>query len=191
MIIPSVVETTNKGERSWDIYSRLLKERIIFVTGEINDTLASSVVAQLLFLDSEDKTKPIHMYINSPGGSVVSGFGIVDTMNVISAPVHTYCFGAAYSMGAFIFAMGAKGHRAMLENSDYMIHQVLSGAQGQATDLEIRTKALLKTKRQLTKMLADACGQPYDKVYADCERDYFMNAQETVDYGFADYILKK
>ena len=190
-LIPMVVERNNNYERSYDLFSRLLKDRIIFVNGEIEPNMASIIVAELLFLDSEDNTKPINMYIQSPGGLCSAGFSIIDTMNIIKAPVHTYCVGLCASMGALIFANGEKGNRFILEHSEYMIHQPLGGSQGQCTDIQIAAKNIQKTKEVITKLLADASGQPYEKIAEDCERDYYMTAEETVAYGLADKILKK
>ena len=190
-LVPIVVDKDGRGERSYDIYSRLLKERIVFVNGEIEDHMASIIVAELLFLDSEDNQKPIHMYIQSPGGMVTAGMAIVDTMNLIKAPVYTYCMGMCASMGAFIFAHGDKGHRYMLENAEYMIPQPLGGTHGQCTDIQIAAKNIQRTKEKLCKALARLSGQPYDKVLADCERDYWMDAEETVAYGLADSVLNK
>ena len=190
-LIPMVVERTSNGERSYDLFSRLLKDRIVFVNGPLEDGMASIIVGQLLFLDSEDSEKPIHMYIQSPGGVCSAGLAIVDTMNLIKAPVHTYCVGMCASMGAVIFASGEKGSRYMLKNSELMIHQPLGGTQGQCTDIQIAAKNIQKTKERLTNILVEACGQDYDKVAVDCERDYWMDAEETVAYGLADKILTK
>lgn len=188
-LIPVVIENTGKGERSWDIYSRLLKDRIIFITNEIEPNMSSSIIAQLLFLDSEDSSKPIHIYINSPGGYVTAGFAIIDAMHLVKAPIYTYCIGQCASMGAMIFSQGEKGHRSILKHAELMIHQPLGGAQGQATDIEIHAKRIMKDKEILIEMLAEASGQPVEKVKQDCERDYFMNAEEAVEYGIADKIL--
>lgn len=190
MLIPMVLENDGKGERSYDLYSRLLKDRIIFVNGEIEDNMASVIVAELLFLDSEDKTKPIHMYIQSPGGMVTAGMAIIDTMNLVSAPVYTYCVGMCASMGAMIFSQGEKGNRYILPNAELMIHQPLGGASGQATDILITAKNIEKTRTKLYKMLSDASGQPYDKVAEDCERDFWMDATMCKNYGLADIILE-
>lgn len=189
MLIPMVLENTGKGERSFDIYSRLLNDRIIFVTDGIEDNMASLIVAQLLYLDSVDTQKPIHMYIQSPGGVVTAGMAIVDTMNLISAPVYTYCVGMCASMGAILLCQGEKGHRYMLPNAECMIHQPLGGAQGQCTDIQIAALNIQKTKERLHKLLANASGQPMEKIIADCERDYWMDAEETVAYGLADEVL--
>lgn len=190
MLVPMVLENDGKGERSYDLYSRLLKDRIIFVNGEIEDNMAAIIVAELLFLDSDDSTKPIHMYIQSPGGMVTAGMAIIDTMNLIKAPVYTYCVGMCASMGAMIFSQGTKGNRYILPNAELMIHQPLGGARGQATDILITAKNIEKTRTRLYKMLSDASGQSYDKVAEDCERDFWMDAEETKNYGLADEILK-
>lgn len=189
MMIPVVIENDGKGERSFDIYSRLLRDRIIFVNGEIEDNMAATIVAELLFLDSEDKEKPIHMYIQSPGGSCSAGLSIIDTMNLISAPIYTYCVGMSASMGAMIFSQGQKGHRYMLENAECMIHQPLGGTKGQCTDIQIAAKNIQKIKERLYKMLVKASGQEYSVIEKDCERDYWMDANETVEYGLADAVL--
>lgn len=190
-LVPMVIQNDGKGERSFDIYSRLLRDRIVFVNDGIGDEMASLVVAQLLFLESEDSTKPIHMYIQSPGGVVTAGMAIIDTMNLIKAPVYTYCIGMCASMGAMIFSQGEKGHRYILPNAELMIHQPLGGTKGQCTDIQIAAKSIQKTKERLYQMLADASGQSYEKIEADCERDYYMDAEETVAYGLADSILEK
>ena len=190
-LIPIVVEKSGNSERSYDIYSRLLNDRIIFVNGEIEDNMAATIVAELLFLDSQDSEKPIHMYIQSPGGMCTAGLAIIDTMNLIKAPVYTYCVGMCASMGAMIFCQGQKGNRYILPNAEYMIHQPLGGTRGQCTDIQITAKNIQKTKERLYKMLAEASGQPYDKIEADCERDYYMSAEETVAYGLADVVLSK
>jgi ATP-dependent Clp protease protease subunit len=188
-MIPIVIENDGKGERSFDIYSRLLRERIIFVNGEIEENMAATIVAELLFLDSEDNEKPIHMYIQSPGGVCTAGLAIIDTMNLISAPVYTYCVGMSASMGAMIFSQGAKGHRYMLKNAECMIHQPLGGAKGQCTDIQIAAQNIQKTKKRLYNMLVEATGQNYKRIEKDCERDFWMNAEETVAYGLADAVL--
>ena len=188
-MIPVVIENDGKGERSFDIYSRLLRDRIIFVNGEIEENMAAIIVAELLFLDSEDHEKPIHMYIQSPGGACTAGFSIIDTMNLISAPVYTYCVGMCASMGAMIFSQGEIGKRYMLSNAECMIHQPLGGAKGQCTDIQIAAQNIQKTKERLYNMLADASGKTYEEIQKDCERDYWMNAEETVAYGLADAIL--
>ena len=189
-LVPMVVEQTNRGERSYDIYSRLLKDRIVFLGGEIDDNVANLVVAQLLFLEMEDPDADISLYINSPGGSVTAGMAIYDTMQYIKPQVRTVCIGMAASMGAFLLMAGEKGKRLALPNSEVMIHQPLGGAQGQATDVQIRAEWLLKTKVKMTQMMADMTGQPIDKVKADVERDYFMSAREALEYGIIDEIYQ-
>ena len=189
-LVPMVVEQTNRGERSYDIYSRLLKDRIVFLSGEIEDNMANLVVAQLLFLEMEDPDADISLYINSPGGSVTAGMAIYDTMQYIKPQVRTVCVGMAASMGAFLLMAGEKGKRLALPNAEVMIHQPLGGAQGQATDVAIRAEWLLKTKTKMTKMMADMTGQPLDKVKADVERDYFMDAEEALKYGIIDEIYQ-
>ena len=188
-LVPVVIENDGKGERSFDIYSRLLRDRIIFVNGEIEENMAAIIVAELLFLDSEDHEKPIHMYFQSPGGACTAGFSIIDTMNLIAAPVYTYCVGMCASMGAMIFSQGDIGHRYMLSNAECMIHQPLGGAKGQCTDIQIAAQNIQKTKDRLYRMLADASGKTYEEIQKDCERDFWMNAEETVSYGLADSIL--
>jgi ATP-dependent Clp protease, protease subunit len=185
-----VVEKTQGGERAYDIFSRLLKERIIFVTGAIEDHMANLVVAQLLFLEAEDPKKDIFMYINSPGGSVSAGLAIVDTMNHIKPDVSTTCVGLAASMGSVILSQGAKGKRNVLTNAEVMIHQPWGGAQGQASDIEITARHILKTREQLNKLLAKATGKPLDQIQKDTDRDFFMNAEEAKKYGIVDTILK-
>ena len=185
-LIPYVVEQTNRGERSYDIYSRLLKDRIIFLGGEINDDVANTVVAQMLFLEMEDPDADICLYINSPGGSVTAGMAIYDTMQYIKPQVRTVCIGMAASMGAFLLMAGQKGKRCALPNSEVMIHQPLGGAQGQATDVQIQAEWLLKTKEKMIRMMAEMTGQPIEKVKQDVERDYFMSAQEALDYHIID-----
>lgn len=187
--IPMVVEQTGKGERSYDIYSRLLKERIIFLSDEVNDVTASLVVAQLLFLESEDPDKDIYLYINSPGGSITSGMAIYDTMNYIKPNVSTICVGMAASMGAFLLAAGEKGKRFALPNAEIMIHQPLGGFKGQATDIDIHAKRILKIKETLNEILSERTGQSIDKIKADVERDYFMSAQEAKEYGLVDEVI--
>ena len=189
-LVPMVVEQTNRGERSYDIYSRLLKDRIVFLGGEIDDNVANLVVAQLLFLEMEDPDADISLYINSPGGSVTADMAIYDTMQYIKPQVRTVCIGMAASMGAFLLMAGEKGKRLALPNSEVMIHQPLGGAQGQATDVQIRAEWLLKTKVKMTQMMADMTGQPLEKVKADVERDYFMSAREALDYGIIDEIYQ-
>lgn len=188
-LVPTVVEQTGRGERSYDIYSRLLKDRIIFLGDEVNDVTAGLVVAQLLFLEAEDPDKDIHLYINSPGGSVTAGMAIYDTMQYIKPDVSTICIGLAASMGAFLLTAGAKGKRFALPNSEIMIHQPLGGAKGQATDVEIHAKWLLKTKDKLNKLLAENSGQPLEKIQMDTERDNFMSAEEAKEYGLVDEVI--
>lgn len=189
--IPYVVEKTARGERSYDIYSRLLKDRIIMLGGEIDDAVASSVVAQLLFLEAEDPTKDIYLYINSPGGVVTSGLSIYDTMNYIKCDISTICIGQAASMGAFLLSCGSKGKRYALPNSRIMIHQPLGGAQGQATDIEIQAKEILRIKEALNQILANNTGQKLEKIIKDSDRDFFMSAAEAVEYGLIDKVLEK
>ena len=190
-LIPMVIEQTGRGERSFDIYSRLLKERVVFLVGEVNDQSANLVVAQLLFLESENPDKDISLYINSPGGSVSAGMSVYDTMQFIKPDVSTMCLGFAASMGAFLLAAGAKGKRYSLPNSKIMIHQVLGGAHGQATDIEIHARDILRTKEQMNRILAERTGQPYEKVVQDTERDYFMNPLEAKEYGLIDKVIDK
>ncbi|PYE78513.1 ATP-dependent Clp endopeptidase proteolytic subunit ClpP [Xylophilus ampelinus] len=190
-MVPMVVEQSGRGERSYDIYSRLLKERVIFLVGEVNDQTANLVVAQLLFLESENPDKDISFYINSPGGSVSAGMAIYDTMQFIKPAVSTLCIGFAASMGAFLLAAGEKGKRFCLPNSKVMIHQVLGGARGQATDIEIHARDILKTREQMNKILADRTGQPLEKIARDTERDYFLTADESKDYGIVDQVISK
>ena len=190
-LVPYVIEQTSRGERSYDIYSRLLKERIIFLGEEVNETTASLTVAQLLFLEAEDPSKDIQLYINSPGGSVTAGFAIYDTMQYIKCDVSTICMGMAASMGAFLLSSGAKGKRFALPNSEIMIHQPSGGAQGQATEIEITAKQILKIRERLNKILADNTGKPIDIIAKDTERDNFMSADEALDYGLVDKILYK
>jgi ATP-dependent Clp protease protease subunit len=189
--VPVVVEKTGRGERSYDIYSRLLKDRIIMLSGEINDAVASSIVAQLLFLEAEDPEKDIYLYINSPGGVITSGFSIYDTMNYIRPDISTICIGQAASMGAFLLSCGAKGKRYALPNSRIMIHQPLGGAQGQATDIEIQAREILRLKEVLNGILAKNCGQKLQKITKDTERDFFMSAKESAEYGLIDKVLEK
>lgn len=185
-----VIEKTQGGERSFDIFSRLLKERIIFVTGEVDDHMANLVVAQLLFLEAEDPKKDIAMYINSPGGSVSAGLGIVDTMNHVKPDVSTVCVGLAASMGSIILSQGAKGKRSILPNAEVMIHQPWGGTQGQATDIEITARHILRTRDTLNKMLAKASGKPLAQIEKDTDRDFFMSSEEAKKYGLVDIILK-
>nr|WP_201748252.1 ATP-dependent Clp endopeptidase proteolytic subunit ClpP [Aquabacterium fontiphilum] len=190
-MVPVVIEQSGRGERAYDIYSRLLRERVIFLVGPVNDQTANLVVAQLLFLESENPDKDISLYINSPGGSVSAGMSIFDTMQFIKPDVSTLCMGMAASMGAFLLAAGTKGKRFALPNSKVMIHQPLGGAQGQATDIEIHAREILKTREQLNQILADRTGQPLEKIQADTERDYYMSAAEAVGYGLVDKVLEK
>lgn len=188
-LVPIVVEQTNRGERSYDIFSRLLKDRIVFLGDEINDVTASLVVAQLLFLEAEDPDKDIWLYINSPGGSITAGFAIYDTMQYIKPDVVTMCVGMAASMGAFLLAAGAKGKRFALPNSEIMIHQPLGGTQGQATDIKIHAERIIKMREKLNRILSANTGQPLEKIQADTERDFFMDAEEAKAYGIIDDIL--
>ena len=188
-LVPTVVEQTGRGERAYDIYSRLLKDRIIFLGDEVNDVTAGLVVAQLLFLEAEDPDKDIHLYINSPGGSVTAGMAIYDTMQYIKPDVSTICIGMAASMGAFLLNAGAKGKRYALPNSTIMIHQPLGGAKGQATDIEIHAKWILQIKERLNQILSERTGQPLEKVKADTERDNFMSAMEAKEYGIVDEVI--
>ena len=188
-LIPYVVEQTSRGERSYDIYSRLLKERIIFLDSEVNDATASVIVAQLLFLEAEDPEKDIQLYINSPGGSISAGMAIYDTMNYIKCDVSTMCMGMAASMGAFLLAGGAKGKRFALPNAEIMIHQPLGGAQGQATDIEINAKHILRIKERMNRLMAANTGQDYETIAADTERDNWKTAEEAVAYGLIDKIV--
>lgn len=190
-VIPYVVEQTSRGERSYDIYSRLLKDRIVFLGAAIDDAVANSVIAQLLFLAAEDPDKDIHMYINSPGGSVSAGFGIYDTMQIIKPQVSTICTGFAASYGAFLLLAGAKGKRLALPNSEIMIHQPLGGVQGQASDIAITAKRILKTREKLVQITAERTGQPAERVERDMDRDYFMTAEEALEYGIIDEIVTK
>ena len=187
-LVPYVIEQNSRGERSYDIYSRLLKDRIIFLGEEINDAVASTVVAQLLFLESEDPGKDIHMYINSPGGSVTAGMAIYDTMNYVKCDVSTTCIGMAASMGAFLLSSGAKGKRYALPNAEVMIHQPLGGAQGQATEIQIAAEHILKTKKKLNQILADNAGKPVEEVEKD--RDNWLSADEAKEYGLIDEVIK-
>lgn len=190
MLVPMVVEKTSMGERAYDIYSRLLKERIIFLGGPINDEVANLVIAQLLFLQSEDPKKDISLYINSPGGVVTAGLAIMDTMRHIQPAVSTVCVGMAASMGAVLLATGEKGKRFILPNAEVMIHQPSGGAEGMATDIEITAKQILKIRARLNKILSDATGQPLKKIEDDVDRDFFMTAEEAVKYGIVDKVLK-
>lgn len=188
-LVPIVVEQTNRGERSYDIFSRLLKDRIIFIGGPIDDSVSSLVIAQLLFLEAEDPDKDIHLYLNSPGGVVTAGMAIYDTMQYIKPDVSTICIGQAASMGAFLLASGAKGKRFSLPFSRIMVHQPLGGVQGQATEIEIHAKEILRMKEVLSKLLATHTGQPLERVAQDTERDFFMSAQEAKDYGIVDEVI--
>lgn len=190
-LVPYVVEQTNRGERSYDIYSRLLNDRIVMLTEEVNDQTASLVVAQLLYLEGQDASKDISLYINSPGGSVTAGMSIYDTMQYIKCDVSTICMGLAASMGAFLLAAGAKGKRYSLPNSDIMIHQPSGGAKGQATDIEIHANHIIQTKKRLNTILAERTGQPYKVIAKDTERDNFMTAQEALEYGLIDKVIDK
>ena len=188
-LVPVVVEQTNRGERSYDIYSRLLKDRIIFLSGEIDDYTANLVVAQMLFLEMEDPDKEINLYINSPGGSVTAGMAIYDTMQYLRCPVATLCIGMAASMGAFLLTAGAKGMRRILPNAEVMIHQPLGGARGQATDIAIQAENIMKIKKKLNTILAQRTGQSLEKVEADTERDHYLDAEEALAYGIVDEIV--
>ena len=187
--VPTVIEASSRGERSFDIFSRLLRERIIFLGEEIDDDMANSIVAQLLLLDSENPEKDIMLYINSPGGVITAGMAIYDTMNLIKADVQTICLGEAASMGAFLLSAGAKGKRMALPSARIMIHQPLGGAKGQATDIEIEAKEIVRMKEMLTGILAENSGQPLEKVKEDCERDYYMSAAQAVEYGLIDKVV--
>ncbi|CDE68054.1 MULTISPECIES: ATP-dependent Clp endopeptidase proteolytic subunit ClpP [Jutongia] len=189
--IPYVIEKTSSGERSYDIYSRLLQDRIIFLSNEVNDDIASLIVSQLLFLESQDPGKDISLYINSPGGSVSAGFAIYDTMNYIKCDVATYCMGLAASMGAFLLAGGAKGKRYAMPNAEIMIHQPSGGAKGQETEIRIVAEQILKTRERLNQILADNTGKPLDVIVADTERDNYMTAEEAKAYGLVDHVITK
>lgn len=189
-LVPIVVEQTNRGERSYDIYSRLLKERIIFLGGEVNDVTADLMVAQLLFLEAEDPDKDIQVYINSPGGSVSAGFAIYDTMQYIKPDVSTICIGRAASMGAFLLTAGAKGKRFALPNADIMIHQPLGGTQGQAEDIRIHAEKIIQTRELINRILSERTGQPLDKISKDTDRDFFMTASEAKKYGIIDKVIE-
>ena len=190
-MVPMVIEQSGRGERAYDIYSRLLKERVIFLVGPVNDQSANLVVAQLLFLESENPDKDISFYINSPGGSVSAGMSIFDTMNFIKPDVSTLCMGMAASMGAFLLSAGTKGKRFALPNSKIMIHQPLGGTQGQATEIEIHAREILKTREQLNRILAERTGQPLEKIERDTERDYYLSAAESAEYGLIDKVIDK
>ena len=189
--VPIVVEKTGRGERSYDIYSRLLKDRIIMLSGEVNDAVAASIVAQLLFLEAEDPDKDIFLYINSPGGVITSGMSMFDTMNYIKPDVCTICIGQAASMGAFLLSSGAKGKRYALPHARVMIHQPLGGAQGQATDIQIQAKEIQRMKDELNSILAEQTGQPLEKIQKDTERDFFLSAKEAQEYGLIDKVLTR
>jgi len=191
MLVPYVVDQTTSGERSYDIYSRLLEDRIVFISGEIDDATANTVVAQLIYLEAKNPDKDICLYINSPGGSVTAGMAIYDTMKYVKCDVSTICIGLAASMGAFLLAAGTKGKRFCLPNSEVMIHQPLGGAQGQASDIEITAKHILKTKKRMIDMLAENTGQPVEKVSNDVDRDYYMTADEAVAYGLVDKVITR
>jgi ATP-dependent Clp protease protease subunit len=188
-LIPYVVEQTNRGERSYDIYSRLLKDRIIFLGSEINDAVANTIVAQLLFLQTEDPNKDIQLYINSPGGSISAGFAIYDTMQHVKCDIQTICIGMAASMGAFLLSSGTKGKRLALPNSEVMIHQPLGGAQGQASDIEISAKRILRMRDRLNQLLSEQTGQPLEKIERDTDRDHFMTSEQAKEYGLIDNIV--
>ena len=190
-LVPIVVEKRNRGERSYDIYSRLLKDRIIVLSDEVNDVTASLVVAQMLFLEAEDPDKDIQLYINSPGGSVSAGFAIYDTMQYVKPDVSTICIGMAASMGAFLLAAGAKGKRFALPNSEIMIHQPLGGTRGQATDIKIHADHIIKTRERLNRILSERTGQPLERIEADTERDFFMSAEEAKAYGIVDEVMER
>lgn len=190
-LVPMVVEKSSHGERAYDIYSRLLKDRIIFIGTGIDDNVANLIVAQLLFLQSEDPKKDIHVYINSPGGSVTAGLAIYDTMKFVKPDVNTYCLGQAASMGAVLLCAGTKGKRFALPNARIMIHQPWGGAQGTASDIEIQAQEILRMKKDLTQILANHCGQTFEKVAKDCDRDYFMSAAEAKGYGLVDEVVEK
>lgn len=190
-LVPMVIEQSGRGERSFDIFSRLLRERVIFLTGQVEDHMANLIVAQMLFLEADNPEKDIHLYINSPGGVVTAGMAMFDTMNFIKPDVSTICLGQACSMGSFLLAAGAKGKRYALANSRVMIHQPSGGAQGQATDIEISAREILKIRERLNRILADRTGQPLEKVERDVERDYWLDANEAKDYGLVDAVLEK
>ena len=191
MLVPIVIETTNRGERAYDIYSRLLKDRIIFLGAPIDDIFANLVIAQLLFLEAEDPEKDINLYINSPGGSVTAGLGIYDTMQYVKPPINTICLGQAASMGAFLLTAGTKGKRFALPNARVMIHQPMGGFQGQATEIDIHAREILKIRERLNEIMAKHTGQPLDKISLDTERDYFMSAEEAKRYGLIDEVITR
>ncbi|OAS25490.1 ATP-dependent Clp protease proteolytic subunit [Methylobacterium platani] len=188
-LVPMVVEQSSRGERSFDIYSRLLRERIVFLNGEVNDTVSALVCAQLLFLEAENPTRPIHLYINSPGGGVTSGFAMYDTMRHIRAPVHTLCMGVAYSMGSFLLMAGEPGERSVLPNASILVHQPLGGYKGQASDILIHAAETLRVKQRMTRLYADHCGRSYEEFERAMDRDRFMTAEEALDWGLVDRIL--
>ncbi|MEG1535763.1 MAG: ATP-dependent Clp endopeptidase proteolytic subunit ClpP [Clostridia bacterium] len=190
-LVPTVIDKTDKGERAYDIYSRLLEDRIIFLSGEINDDMANTIIAQLIYLEGKEVGKDIQIYINSPGGSVTAGMAIYDTMKYVKCDVRTICVGLAASMGAFLLAAGTKGKRYALPNCEVMIHQPLGGAQGQASDIEITAKQIVRTKEKLTRILSENSNQPYDKVLHDTDRDNYMTAEEAKEYGLVDEIYYK
>jgi ATP-dependent Clp protease protease subunit len=189
--VPMVVEQSGRGERSFDIYSRLLRDRIIFLNGEVNDSVSALVCAQLLFLESENPTKPIHLYINSPGGVITSGLAMYDTMQFITAPVHTLCMGTARSMGSFLLMAGEPGHRMALPNASLHVHQPLGGVQGQASDIRIHAEEMLRTKERVTRLYAQHCGRSYEEVERDLDRDRFMTAEEAREWGLIDTVLDR
>ncbi|NLF80460.1 MAG: ATP-dependent Clp endopeptidase proteolytic subunit ClpP [Clostridia bacterium] len=191
ILVPMVVEQTNHGERAYDIYSRLLKDRVVLLGSEINDQVANLIIAQLLFLEAEDPDKDIRLFINSPGGSITAGMAIYDTMQYICCDVATVCVGMAASMGAFLLAAGAPGKRSALPNSEIMIHQPLGGTHGQATDIEIHTRRILKTRDSINKILAERTGQPLERIARDTDRDYFMSADEAKEYGLVDEVIAR
>lgn len=191
MLIPMVIEQTNRGERAYDIYSRLLKDRIIFIGAPIDDVFANVVIAQLLFLEAEDPDKDIHLYVNSPGGSVTAGMGIYDTMQYVRSPINTICIGQAASMGALLLAAGTKGKRFALPNSRVMIHQPMGGFQGQATEIDIHAREILKIRERLNEIMAFHTGQPLEKVALDTERDYFLSGEEAKEYGLVDEVITR
>jgi ATP-dependent Clp protease protease subunit len=191
MLVPIVIETTNRGERAYDIYSRLLKDRIIFLGAPIDDIFANLIIAQLLFLEAEDPEKDINLYVNSPGGSVTAGLGIYDTMQYVKPPINTICLGQAASMGAFLLAAGTKGKRFALPNARVMIHQPMGGFQGQATEIDIHAREILKIRERLNEIMAKHTGQPLEKISLDTERDYFMSAEEAKRYGLIDEVITR
>lgn len=190
-LIPTVVESTHNGERGWDIFSRLLKERIIFLGTEIDDNVANVITAELLYLESEDADAPVMLYINSPGGVITSGLAIYDTMNYIRCPVHTICIGQAASFGAFLLSAGEHGHRYALPNARIMVHQPLGGAHGQASDIEIQAREILRLRELLNRIMAENTGQPIERITQDTDRDFFMSAQEALEYGLIDQVMVK